>query len=107
MYNSVPLCADSCHKKRSTANRGPLSEERYDLLVAAVRGNPDQIPEVDDFKKHYIYSGSCKSKPIFCYEEESGILYGEGRKEVVHANGAREIIKNIYHPHTAKKDWLF
>ena len=88
MYNNVLLCADSCHKKRSTANRGPLSEERYDLLVAAVRGNPDQIPEVDDFVKQntsYIYSGSCKSKPNFCYDEESGTLYrltGEGRKEV-------------------------
>ena len=61
MYNNVLLCADSCHKKHSTANRGPLSEERYDLLVAAVRGNPDQIPKVDDFIKQntsYIYSGS-------------------------------------------------
>ena len=104
MYNSVPLCADSCRKKCSTANRGPLSEEKYDLLEAAVQGNPDQIPEVDHFVKQntsYIYSGSCKSKPNFCYDEESGTSYrltGEGRKEVVHANRAWEIIKNIHRP---------
>ena len=101
MYNNARLCTDSYPKKCSTANRGPLSEERYDLLVAAVRGNPDQIPEVDDFIKQntsYIYSGSCKSKPNFCYDEESGTLYrltGEGRKEVVHTNRAWEI---IHHP---------
>ena len=75
MYNNARLCTDSYPKKCSTANRGPLSEERYDLLMAAVQGNPDQIPEVDDFIKQntsYIYSGSCKSKPNFCYDEESG-----------------------------------
>ena len=68
----------------------PLPTERYDLLVAvaAVRGNQDQIPEVDNFVKQntsYIYSGSCKSIPNFCYDEASGTLYrltGEGRKEV-------------------------
>ena len=104
MYNNVPLCADSCRKKCSTANRGPLSEEKYDLLEAAVRGNPDQIPKVDHFVKQntsYIYSGSCKSKPNFCYDEESGTSYRltcEGRKEVVHANRAWEIIKNIHRP---------
>ena len=91
MYNNALLCADSCCKKRSTANRGPLSEERYDLLMAAVHGNPDQIPEVDDFIKQntsYTYSGSIKANLTFCYDEESGTLYrltGEGRKEVVHS----------------------
>ena len=67
MYNNVVISAESCHKKHSTANRGPLSEERYDLLVAAIRGNPDKIPEVDDFVKQsmsYMYSGSCKTKPM-------------------------------------------
>ena len=97
MYNNVVICAESCRKKRSTANRGPLSEERYDLLVAAIWGNPDKIPEVDGFIKQntsYMYSGSCKSKPNFCYDEGSGTLYrltSEGRREVVHANRAREI----------------
>ena len=50
MYNNARLCTDSYPKKCSTANRGPLSEERYDLLMAAVRGNPDQIPKVDFYK---------------------------------------------------------
>ena len=43
-----------------------------------------------------MHSGSCKSKPKFCCDEESGTLYrltGEGRREVVHANRAREIVK--------------
>ena len=78
MYNNVVICAELCHKKRSTANKGPLSEERYDLLVAAIQGNPDKIPEVDDFIEQntsYTYSGSCKSKPNFCYDEGSGTLY--------------------------------
>ena len=91
MYNNVVISAESCHKKHSTANRGPLSEERYDLSVAAIRGNPDKIPEVDDFIKQnmsYVYSGSCKTKPNFFYDEGSGTLYrltSEGRREVVHA----------------------
>ena len=64
----------------------------------------DKIPEVDDFIKQntsYMYSGSCKSKPNFCYDEGSGTLYrlsSEGRREVVHANRAREIINNIHRP---------
>ena len=88
MYNNVIISAESCRKKRSTANRGPLYEEKYDLLVAAIRGNPDKIPEVDDFIKQnmsYMYSGSCKTKPNFCYDEGSGTLYwltSEGRRQV-------------------------
>ena len=87
MYNNVPVCADSCRKKRSTANRGSLSEERYDLLVAAVRGNPDQIPEVDDFIKQntsYIYSGIvAKANLIFAMKRLElyiGLLVKGGRK---------------------------
>ena len=66
-------------------------------MVAVIQGNPDKIPEVDDFIKQnmsYMYSGSCKTKPNFCYDEGSGTLYrltSEGRREVVHGNRAREI----------------
>ena len=106
MYNNVTLRADSCCKKKNT----PLPTEVHSLKIgyvwfigAAVRGNPDQVPAVDFIKQNtsYIYSGSSKSKPNFCYDEESGTLYrltGEGRKEVVHANRAWEIIKNIHRP---------
>ena len=105
MHNIQCLCADSCSKKCSTANRGPLSEARYDLLVAAVLGNPDQIPEVDDFIKQntsYIYSGGCETKPNFCYGEESGTLYrltGKGSSTCQQSSG--ELLR-IFTVHKAK-----
>ena len=99
--------ASVCKKgrtKRSTANRGPLSENRYYLLCAAVRGNPEHSPQVDEFIKQnmsFLYSGSCKRSPNFTYDEENQALYrlsGEKRKEVVHKGQAREIFVQLHCP---------
>ena len=88
--------------KRSTANRGSLSENRYQLLCAAVRGNPNHSPQVDEFIKQnlsFLYSGSCKRNPNFT----SG-----NRKEVVHGRRAREIIQQLHRPsgRTCRKDGI-
>ena len=100
--------------KRSTANRGALSENRYQLLCAAVRGNVNHSPQVDEFIKQnlsFLYSGSCKRNPNFTYDEENHALYrlsSGKRKEVVHGRRAREIIQQLHHPsgRTCRKDGI-
>ena len=49
---------------RSKRNRGPMSEETFHLLTEAVRGNPENRMDVNQFAKEnmsFIFENSCKT----------------------------------------------
>lgn len=89
------------HSKR---NRGPMSEEAFDLLTAAVRGNPENRKEVSQFAKDnvsFMFENSCKKRPKFAFDECKSKLYrvqSGHNKEVLYESKAREIVQHIHRP---------
>ena len=94
--------AEVSHDKRSTRNRGTMSEETYHFLCEVLKGNPKNDPDVKNFEKSnlsFIYENSCKSKPKFSYQNDTLLrTEGESCKIVVHEQLARTIISNIHKP---------
>ena len=94
----------SNRKKRSTKNRGPMSEETYHLLCDALRGNPNSDERVSQYLENnisFIYENSCKDRPKFLFDDTISVLYkleGNSRKQVVYGSKAREIVQNIHRP---------
>ena len=98
--------------RRSTDNRGPMTEERYLLLLKVLQGNPNKEPIVETFasqNKKFIYSNGNKCKPNFVLrknlDNEEAIFRVSSSskesclfKEFVHEKKAREIIQKIHKP---------
>ena len=96
---------------RSTDNRGPMTEERYLLLLKVLQGNPYKESTVETFavqNKKFIYSNGNKCKPNFVLKknldnEEAIFRVSSSKesslfKEFIHAKKAREIILKIHKP---------
>ena len=55
-----------------------MSEETFHLLTEAVRGNPENRMDVNQFAKEnmsFIFENSCKTRPKFTFDESKSTLY--------------------------------